>query len=426
MSKKNTANWLLYSGGLLGLFLINNTLAIMLIYRYDPGVENPDNLPLLIPSALVGLAMFSSRCLGASIQPLVGYYSDRNWSRWGKRKPFIAAALLPLVICFILLFVPPQNQSSISTLIYLITTLVLFYLALACYQIPYLAWLPTLASTKDAQVSLATLMAVASMIGTAISGTATPLLTQQYGFKFMCIMVGTVGFTTLSLPLAIEEKFTTLPQTQLSFRKSLQFACQNRTFISYLVGLTSAWISISIVSVIPTFIAVALLQRNIGFGSVINVVALLGIICGFSLVTPMVNLWGKKATFQLSMVWLASGLLILSIYSIVFEQTLPWLSLLFITYIGLASFFVLPNAMLPDVIARDRSLPESKGEAIYFGTRGLIVEIGIGLGFCIASILLMLGKTVEQPYGVIAALLTAIIFALLSAWTFNFYPKSTG
>ena len=423
MSKKNTVNWLLYSGGLLGLFLINNTLAIMLIYRYDPGVENPDNLPLLIPSALVGLAMLCSRCLGASIQPLIGYYSDRHWSRWGKRKPFIAAAIFPLVICFILLFIPPQSQSLISTPIYLITTLILFYLALACYQIPYLAWLPTLASTK--QVSLATLMAVASMIGTAISGIATPLLTQQYGFKFMCIIVGTIGFITLSLPLAIEEKFTTLPQSQLSFRKSLQFACQNRTFISYLAGVSSAWISISIVSVIPTFIAVALLQRNIGFGSVINVVALLGIICGFLLVTPMVKLWGKKATFQVSMVWLACGLLILSIYSIVFEPTLPWLSLLFITYIGLASFFVLPNAMLPDVIACDRSLLESKGEAIYFGTRGLIIEIGTGLGFCIASILLMLGKTVEQPYGVIATLLTAIIFALLSAWAFNFYPKGS-
>lgn len=416
-------NWLAYSSGFLGLFLINNTVVVMLIYRYDPGLNNPENLPLLIPSFFVGMEMFLCRSLGALTQPIFGYYSDRYWSRLGKRRPFMAAALLPMIAGFILLFVPPLNQPAVLTFIYLIIILAVFYFAIACYQISYLAWLPTLATTNEAQVNLSTLMAIASVIGAAISGIASPWLTQHYGFTLMSIIISSVSFITLALPLAIQENFVPLPQEQIPFYKSLQFARQNQAFISYLAGVTFAWVSVSIVSVIPAFIAIALLQQNVSFGSVINAVALLGIICGFSLVAPLVKLKGKKATFQLSMVWLACGLLILSIYSIAFKQTLPWLSLLFITYIGLASFFVLPNAMLPDVIARDRSLLKDKSKAIYFGMRGLLIELGMGLGFCIASVLLMLGKTAAQPWGVTATLLTAIIFALLSARSFSFYPK---
>lgn len=67
--------------------------------------------------------------------------------------------------------------------------------------------------------------------------------------------------------------------------------------------------------------------------------------------------------------------------------------------------------MLPGVIARDQSLLESKGEAIYFDVRGLPIKIDMGLGFCIANVLLMLGKTIKRPWSVIAV--------LLSTWTFN-------
>jgi glycoside/pentoside/hexuronide:cation symporter, GPH family len=414
-------SWLLYISGFFGLFLINNTVIVMLIYRYDPGLNNPNNLPFLISSVLVGIGMFVCRSLGALTQPLIGYYSDLHWGRWGKRRPFMAIALLPMIVCFILLFAPPINLSVSLTLIYLIAILILFYLAVACYQIPYLAWLPSLAPNSEKQVKLATLMAIASIGGTAISGLAAPWLTQQYGFQVMALIIGIMSLLVLSFPLAISEKFTQASTNQLPFRKSLQFAWQNQVFKSYLIGITSAWIAISIVSVVPTFIAIALLKKNVGFGSLINITALLGIISGFFFVTPMIKHWGKKKTFQVSMVWFAIGLFLLSVYSVKTPQTLLWLSLLLVSYLGLTSFFILPNAMLPDVIAQDTSLQEQKREAIYFGTRGLLIEVGIGLGFLIASILLLLGKTPEQPWGIIVSLLAAIIFALVAAWAFNFY-----
>lgn len=53
-------------------------------------------LPLLIPShnaLLVNLLSNTRSIEGAVIQPVVGSFSDRIWTRWGRRRPFLIAAL---------------------------------------------------------------------------------------------------------------------------------------------------------------------------------------------------------------------------------------------------------------------------------------------------------------------------------------------
>ena len=51
------AKWLPYMLGLFGMLLIYSALLTMLIYRYDPGIPNANELPFLVSSALVGTAI---------------------------------------------------------------------------------------------------------------------------------------------------------------------------------------------------------------------------------------------------------------------------------------------------------------------------------------------------------------------------------
>ena len=180
---------------------------------------------------------------------------------------------------------------------------------------------------------------------------------------------------------------------------------------------------VSISSVCSTFLAVALLNKDISFGSVVNALILGGTVSGFGLVVPLARRWGKSYTFQLSMVWLGSGLLAVAIWPfLVGSSLLPWLALLALSNLGAASFLILPNAMLPDVIDRDRKQFGLRREAIYFGARGLLVEASVGIGSLLAGALLMLGKTPAQPWGVQIAFPVAGLFALGAAGAFAFYP----
>ena len=419
--------WLLYMLGLFGMFLIYNSLLTMLIYRYDPGIPNAEELPFLVSSALVGTAMLISRTGNALAQPLVGYFSDRFQSRWGRRRPFLATAVLPLAACFILLFSPPVSYSSLVNFIYLIVVLCLFDLAAAVYMVPYQAWLPTLAPKDQQRLNLSTLRAFFGFLGSAMGAIGAPWLTHQYGFQKMAITISCVGFVTLLMPLAISEDFT--PSQRMSselpptFWKSIQSTWHNHSFRFYMAGTAGASIAVSILSVCPTFLAVALLHRDISFGAVVGGTSLGSAMLGLTLVIPVARRLGKSKTFQWSMIWFGSGLLLGGIWPLVVGTALmPWLGLILVSNLAVASLFSLPSAMLPDVIAQAPLGLREQQDAVYFGIRGFLSQTSQGVGSLLVGIILMLGKTPEQPWGVQLAFPVAAIFAFAAAWSFACYP----
>jgi glycoside/pentoside/hexuronide:cation symporter, GPH family len=418
-----TVRWLLYATGLLGLFLVNAALMSMLLYRYDPGITNSQGLPILVSSALVGFALFVGRVFGAVSQPIIGYLSDRCWSKWGQRRPFLAASILPLLASFLLLFMPLLDQPQLFSFLYLASLLCLFYQAFAIYQVPYLAWLPSLAPTPEQRVKLSTLIAIASLIGTMIGGIGAPWLTEQYSFRGMAIVISTISFVTLLIPLGVTEDLLKPGSADaLSLWSCFRLGWQNSTFRSYIAGVASAWIAVTILSVCPAFIAVALLHQEMSFGAVVIAIVLGSAVGGFGLVIPLTRRWGKKRIFQVSMLWSGCGLLALTVLPLWTNAMLPWLVLLMLSSLGLASFFILPNAMLPDVIDQDMRQSGQRREAAYFGARGLLVEISVGVGSLLAGVLLVLGKTSLQPWGVLLAIALAGFFSLVAAWVFATYP----
>lgn len=412
-----------YAIGSLGEYLILNASLTMLIYRYDPGINNESNLPLLVSSALVGIAILINRLISAIAQPFVGHFSDRLSSRWGRRRPLMAMGILPFIICFTYLFNPPLNDNSTSNLIRLMGTLCIFYLAFAIYSVPYISWISALAKTPSERVNLATLVAIFSILGTAFGGIASPWLTAQIGFSKMAGLIGAIGLIALTIPLTISEKSSHLDRQHPRFWNSLRLAWQNPSFRSYGAGVAFAWITASILTLCTTFLAVALLNRDLGFGAIINILVLGSAMMGIPLVINSAKHWGKRTTFQVSMIWCGCGLSILGILPILVKDTLfPWLIVIFLSSLGLAGFFILPNAMLPDLIDEDAKRTGLRKEAVYFGTRGLLVESSIGLGAMLSGLILMLGKTPAEPLGVQITLFVAGFFALASAWCFKFYP----
>lgn len=85
---------------------------------------------------LVGNLMLLARLLDVVTDPLVGYWSDRTNTRWGRRRPWIVAGAPLMMASFYFLFQPLEGVGAI----YLITCLGGVYLALTMMLIPYYAW----------------------------------------------------------------------------------------------------------------------------------------------------------------------------------------------------------------------------------------------------------------------------------------------
>ena len=63
---------------------------------------------------LAGLAILLMLVIDAISDPLIGYFSDKTQSKWGRRHPWMYASAIPVAISFFLIWDPPENLSQIS------------------------------------------------------------------------------------------------------------------------------------------------------------------------------------------------------------------------------------------------------------------------------------------------------------------------
>ena len=91
-----------------------------------------------LDAGLVGTALAIGLIVNAFVDPMVGSWSDRTRSKWGRRHPFMFGAILPAAVLFYALYNPP-DQSSTWQLIWLGVTNTLLLQVMTFYHTPHLA-----------------------------------------------------------------------------------------------------------------------------------------------------------------------------------------------------------------------------------------------------------------------------------------------
>ena len=94
---------------------------------------------LLIAPATMGLLFGASRLWDALGDPVVGFLTDRTRSRFGRRRPWILAAALPLGVTFAMLWAPPLVLTGRGLLLWTGCALFVFYTAVAMLETAHAA-----------------------------------------------------------------------------------------------------------------------------------------------------------------------------------------------------------------------------------------------------------------------------------------------
>lgn len=113
-----------------------------------------------IPLAALGTIFLIERLWGAFADPVVGALSDRTVSRFGRRRPWIAAGVAVFGLAGAALFFPPTGVTPL----YLGLALFAFYLGWSMIQIPYLAWSGEISGEYHERTRIATVSTVATAI----------------------------------------------------------------------------------------------------------------------------------------------------------------------------------------------------------------------------------------------------------------------
>lgn len=94
---------------------------------------------LAIAPATVGIVFGISRLWDAVSDPLVGYLSDNTRSRFGRRRPWLALAAVPLGFAFYMLFNPAVGSEGIIVVLWFGAAVILFYTASTLFYVPHFA-----------------------------------------------------------------------------------------------------------------------------------------------------------------------------------------------------------------------------------------------------------------------------------------------
>ena len=107
-----------------------------------------------LDARLVGLALTIALVSDAFIDPMVGYWSDNMRSRWGRRHPFIYAAIIPLVSLYFMLWNPPHGWPQSWLFAYLLGMAIVIRICISFYEIPGNALGPELTENYDERSAL--------------------------------------------------------------------------------------------------------------------------------------------------------------------------------------------------------------------------------------------------------------------------------
>lgn len=105
-----------------------------------------------LDAKLVSLALMLALIVDAFIDPLIGHLSDKTYTRWGRRHPWLYAAPIPLACAWMLLWSPPADHTYIFP--YLVVVAILVRTLVSCCEVPSQSLVAELTSDYDERTSL--------------------------------------------------------------------------------------------------------------------------------------------------------------------------------------------------------------------------------------------------------------------------------
>ncbi len=398
-----------YGAGDLGPAIAANLMVVFqLVFFTNVAGLNP---------GLAGTVLLIGKAWDAINDPVIGLLSDRTHSRWGRRLPWMFWGAIPFGVSFLFLWLvprfhpdPAQNQMPLFWYYVLVAIAVnTFYTVV---NLPYTALTAELTQDYDERTSLNSFR-----FGFSISGSILSLILALAIFQFIpndpirqYVILGTVGAVIITLPLywcvggirgrAIQMEQTrraTTPAQSIPLLTQLQIAFGNRPFL-FVIGIyLCSWLAVqNTVAIIPYFVKNWMGLSDQAFTQVVLAVQVTALVMLFVWARLSETL-GKKQVYGLGMLaWIAAqtGLFFLQP-----GQTALMFVLAVMAGVGVATAYLIPWSMIPDVIELDELQTGQRREGIFYALMVFLQKIGLAIGLFLVGQALQVSGFIKTVAG---------------------------
>jgi GPH family glycoside/pentoside/hexuronide:cation symporter len=365
-----------------GNLFFTATAFVLMIYLTDT---------VKLAAGLAGTALMVGRLWDAFYDPVIGYVSDRTQTRWGRRRPFMFAGAVPLMLAMALMFVNPsmlfgEGIQTIHGQIPLFLWVMVIYIILcttySTVNIPYSSLTPELTTDYNERTSLNGYRFGFAAVGTLLgAGAALPIVgifpDKNVGFVAMGVIFGiAMSVTALITVFSVREPKKLRP-AKMDFFKTYLAVFKNKPYLLILMAYVLHILAITAVSGIAIYYFKYI--HGAEAKTTIAIVILLVTAMAFIPVSVLLSKkFGKKLVYGGGMAWVAAVLMVLFFFGHKEPISFSYI-LMGVMGIGFGFTYALPYAIVPDAIEYDYLKTGQRREGAFYGIWTWALKIGQAL-----------------------------------------------
>lgn len=359
---------------------------------------------LEIPAAIAGVVLLVPRLWDVITDPFCGSLSDRTFTKWGARRPWMLAGSLTLPIAFALMFAVPDLSRG-ALVWYILFIYILGTTTFTIYQVPYIAMPAEMTEHYHERTAIMSWRIACMTLGILVGGAAAPELVGlggggRDGYALMGMAMGLFLFVfmfgsfigTRRVPV-VKPNVSTVP-----FREQARAVIENKPFFILLAAYFIQVLGVGVMLAGVDFFSANILGDP-GQTSILFVCLI-----GPALITmPFWSRVGKKlgklTGYKICIVLFAIGGVLLMFSN---PERL-WQVYLFVVIMGTgyAGTQLFPFAMLPDTISFDTVRTGLRRAGAYTGIWMAGDKGGFAVGPAIFAAVLAVTGYIETEAGIL-------------------------
>ncbi|HEY2048079.1 MAG TPA: MFS transporter [Caulobacteraceae bacterium] len=371
------------------------------------------NQVLGIPPLLVGTVIMISLIADGIADPLIGRFSDRLQTRFGRRHPFMYAAALPAGLLFALLWNPPAGLSAPALMGLSLVVLAAVRIAVSMYEIPSNALTAELTPNYDQRTLLQAHRWFFQVIGLALGsltlqevfiGSHGVLYRAGYARWGLAAAVGVVAFITVSA-LGTQARVRDLPPRPTTPRQTLGQAAReirstlaNRSLLALMLSGLLSGVAQGVIIGLSIYIYNHFWNLSPRQYGILIPLHSVGSIAAVFLAPRLASRFGKKPTMIslfIGAVAMQAGPLFLRLIGVMPPNGSPWIMPILAVDGVLTSAlgimgYIIAGSMVADIVEDAAVKSGTRSEGLLYAAYGLLPKFTGGLGAFLTGVLLQI------------------------------------
>ena len=395
---------LLYNGAGFTFNLYDTVLYAWLAFFYAPPSDS--GRTAFVSLGLFGALLAAGRILDAVSDPLVGYWSDRTNSRWGRRRPFIFISGPILFLAFVFVWRPPVAEISPWNAVYLGCILFLYYWSYTGFLIPWLANLPEITRDGDQRIRIVSIGIVIGIIGSLIGGGLSGPLLERNGLFVMALVLGGSAFVLGELSLfGIRENYTppTRGEGHPGFVRTITVVFRDRQVLAFTGMIFFVQLTYQLMLMNVPYMTTLILGQDEAKASLLMGEVILLMAAAAPLWYVLLKNFPKRQIMRVIIVMMTLGFagafMVGTLKGI--PKMLQAMLIMPLAAVPMGGMFAASLALIADLTDYGAWKDGGRNEAVYYGIYGVVRKTGWALcSLILSAVFGLFGYSSENPLGV--------------------------